>query len=91
MVRHNADWGEKPGVCLVKEAIMCNLDGVDYKISGLLQSNAMMTLKDIASTVYLTSPAVSARIDKLERNGIIIGYHAQVNTEAVARLCEMAG
>ena len=50
---------------------MYELDGVDYKIIDLLQNNARMSLKDIAGKVFLTSPAVSARIEKLERNGFI--------------------
>ena len=62
---------------------MYELDGVDYKIIDLLQNNARMSLKDIASKVFLTSPAVSARIEKLERNGVIEGYHARINLEAL--------
>ncbi len=63
---------------------MYNLDRVDFKIINLLEGNARITLKEIAANVFLTSPAVSARIDKLERAGIIEGYHAQVNTAALA-------
>ncbi len=63
---------------------MISLDRVDLKIVMLLQQNARMSLKDIAQQVFLTSPAVSARIDKLERAGIIQGYHAQINREAFA-------
>lgn len=38
-----------------------------------------MSLKDIAAKVYLSSPAVSARIERLEKTGIIAGYSAHVN------------
>jgi len=62
---------------------MSRVDTVDIKIIELLQQNARMTLKEIAARVYLTSPAVSARIDKLERFGVIEGYHATVNTDAL--------
>lgn len=61
---------------------MLELDKIDCKILDLLQKNARMSLKDIAHEVFLTSPAVSARIEKMERNGVIEGYHAQVNREA---------
>ena len=61
---------------------MLTLDRVDMKILELLQQNARMSLKDIASQVFLTSPAVSARIDKMERAGVIEGYHAKINLEA---------
>ncbi len=60
---------------------MYNLDNVDLKIIELLERNARISLKDIAARVFLTSPAVSARISKMERAGIIEGYHAHVNTE----------
>ena len=36
-------------------------------------------LKTIASQVFLSSPAVSARIERLEQAGIITGYTAKVN------------
>ena len=62
---------------------MSRLDTVDMKIIELLQQNARMTLKEIAARVYLTSPAVSARIDKLERFGVIEGYHARINQEVL--------
>ncbi len=57
------------------------LDSVDRKILHILQENARTTLKDIASAVYLSSPATSARIDRLEREGYILGYHTCVNKE----------
>ncbi len=57
------------------------LDDVDRKILRILQENARTTLKDIASQVYLSSPATSARIDRLEREGFILGYHMCVNKE----------
>lgn len=65
---------------------MYRVDMVDLKILDLLQRNARITLKEIASEVYLTSPAVSARIDKLEKHGVIEGYHATVNREVFSHL-----
>jgi Lrp/AsnC family leucine-responsive transcriptional regulator len=59
------------------------LDAIDEKIIELLQDNARISIKDIASQVFLSSPAVTARIERLEQNGIIIGYHAQINPEAL--------
>ena len=45
----------------------------------MLLKNARMPAKEIAKEVFLSSPAVSARIKNLEKNGLITGYHAQVN------------
>lgn len=60
-----------------------SLDAIDQKIIELMQENARISIKDIASQVFLSSPAVTARIERLEKNHIIMGYHAQVNTEAL--------
>lgn len=49
------------------------------KILKLLQANARMSLKTIAENTFLSSPAVSARIERLEKEGIITGYHAMVD------------
>ena len=42
------------------------MDDIDRKILKLLQENARMSLKTIAEKTFLSSPAVSARIEKLE-------------------------
>ena len=59
------------------------MDSVDEKIIQLLQKNARISIKDIASQVFLSSPAVTARIERLEKIGIIRGYHAQIDPEAL--------
>lgn len=41
----------------------------------MLQNNARIPLKEIAAQVFLSSPAVSARIERLEKKGYILGYH----------------
>ena len=55
------------------------MDDIDRKILKLLQENARMSLKTIAEKTFLSSPAVSARIEKLEKDGVIAGYHAMVD------------
>ncbi|MGN0297702.1 MAG: Lrp/AsnC family transcriptional regulator [Lachnospiraceae bacterium] len=55
------------------------MNEIDSKIIHILQQNARTPLKQIASEVFLSSPAVSARITKLEEEGIIKGYHASVD------------
>ena len=57
------------------------LDNIDKKIIEILQINARTPVKEIAKEVFLSSPAVSARIDHLEKSGVIIGYYAQLNPE----------
>lgn len=55
-------------------------DQVDRQIMQILQKNARTSLKDIAAQIFLSSPATSARIEKLEREGYILGYHTVVNS-----------
>lgn len=55
------------------------MDKIDFKIIQLLQRNARYPLKRLAEEVYLSTPAVSARIEKLEQSGIITGYSAHVD------------
>ena len=55
------------------------LDNIDRKIIEMLQKNARIPAKEIAKEVFLSSPAVSARIKNLEKNKLITGYHAQLN------------
>ena len=56
-----------------------SLDKTDRKILQLLQQNARMTVKEIASRLYMSSPAISARIRGLEEAGVIRGYHADID------------
>jgi Lrp/AsnC family leucine-responsive transcriptional regulator len=59
------------------------LDHIDYEILDMLQEDARMPLKEIASKVFLSSPAVSARIDNLVNKGYIQGFHAQINPQVM--------
>lgn len=55
------------------------MDEIDKKIITLLQGNARIPLKALAEHVFLSSPAVSARIERLEKENIISGYEAKIN------------
>ena len=55
------------------------MDAIDLKIITLLQNNARMPLKLLAEQVFLSSPATAARIEKLEREGILESYTANIN------------
>lgn len=64
-----------------KAKTMKSLDEIDKKIISMLKENARIPLKDISAEVFLTTPAVSSRIEKLEKEGYIRGYHAEVDLE----------
>ena len=44
-----------------------NLDEIDLKIIRLLRENGRMSLKELSSEVFLTPPAVAARIETQQR------------------------
>lgn len=58
-----------------------HLDAIDKQILEILQRDARTPVKDIAQEVFLTAPAVSARINNLVKEKYITGFHASLNPE----------
>ena len=61
---------------------IANIDETDLLILSLLKDNARISIKSIAEKTYLSSTAISARIEKLEKNGYIEGYFTKINSQA---------
>ena len=59
------------------------MDTADKIILKALAENARTPVKGLAEKAFLSSPAVSARVDRLEKNGIIRAYHAQLDLNAL--------
>lgn len=59
------------------------IDEIDQKILTILQENARTSNADIARAVGMAPSAVLERIRKLERRGVITGYEARVDPEAL--------
>ncbi len=57
------------------------MDKIDKKLITLLEENARYPLKFLASQVFLSAPAVSSRIDKLEKQGVILGYNMTIDKQ----------
>ncbi|MGL5348325.1 MAG: Lrp/AsnC family transcriptional regulator [Peptostreptococcaceae bacterium] len=62
------------------------MDVTDHKIIDILQKDGRISMKDLGKIVGLTSPAVSERVKRLEESGIIEGYKAIVNPDALGRV-----
>jgi DNA-binding Lrp family transcriptional regulator len=58
------------------------MDEMDRRIVALLRQNARRSFKDIGDHVHLTAPAVKRRVDRLERDGVILSYTAVVDPGA---------
>lgn len=54
------------------------MDKFDQRILALLRQDARLPVSRIAEEVSLSRPAVSERIQRMEKSGVIRGYHASV-------------
>jgi Lrp/AsnC family leucine-responsive transcriptional regulator len=59
------------------------LDEIGWKILTELQQNARIPFAELGRRVGLSTPAVTERVHKMEEEGIIVGYRAQVNPAKV--------
>ena len=59
------------------------MDAADRAILKALAKNARTPIKELAKEAYLSSPAASARMERLEKNGVILGYQAKLNHQAL--------
>ncbi|MFZ0043205.1 MAG: Lrp/AsnC family transcriptional regulator [Solirubrobacteraceae bacterium] len=61
------------------------MDDTDLRLLSELQDNARLSLAELGRRVGLSSPAVAERVARLEQDGVILGYHAQLNPRALGR------
>ena len=64
---------------------MPELDRLDRKILDALQRNGRMSMTDLGEHIGLSTSPCSERVRRLERQGVITGYHARVNPQAIGR------
>lgn len=69
---------------LYSESIaMPALDRIDAAIVGLLQKNARTSNKEVAAAVGVAPSTALERTRRLEADGVLVGYHAEVAPAAV--------
>lgn len=61
------------------------LDAIDRRIVSLLVENGRMATCQVADSIGLSESAVSARLRKLLRGGVISGIHAHIDPTVVGR------
>lgn len=61
------------------------LSRIDRKILKNLQQDARISSTELARQVGLTTTPCKERVKRLERDGFILGYHAQLNPEKLGR------
>lgn len=64
---------------------MRELDRIDRKILDSLQKDGRLTMTELAQKVGLSATPCTERVRRLEREGVISGYHARVNPQALGK------
>jgi len=59
------------------------LDAIDLKILRKLQENGRTSNVDLAKIAGISAPPCLRRVNILEQNGYIDGYHADINQQAL--------
>lgn len=68
---------------------MVKLDSIDKNIVGLLQEQGRMTNAELSKQVGLSTASALERVKKLERRGVIKGYHAELDNAAIGANLEV--
>lgn len=64
---------------------MQQLDRLDLKIIDVLQRNGRITMTELGEQIGLSTSPCAERVKRLEKNGVITGYHAKVNPSSVGK------
>lgn len=59
------------------------LDRIDLKILEILQADARMPITELAERVGLSVTPCGERVKNLEKEGVILGYHARLDPQAM--------
>jgi Lrp/AsnC family transcriptional regulator, leucine-responsive regulatory protein len=59
------------------------LDETNRRLLAQLQADARLSLAELGRRVGLSAPAVAERLGRLERAGVVAGYHADVDPRAL--------
>ncbi len=65
-------------------SIFC-MDDIDWQIVESLQADGRMSFRHLAELVSLSPAATTARVHALEQRGVIVGYGALIDPEAIGR------
>jgi Lrp/AsnC family leucine-responsive transcriptional regulator len=59
------------------------IDDTNRRLLAELQDDARLSLAELGRRVRLSSPAVAERLQRLEQSGVIRGYHADIDPQAL--------
>jgi len=59
------------------------IDDTNRRLLAELQENARLSLAELGRRVGLSPPAVAERVQRLEQQGVIVGYRAEIDPRAL--------
>jgi Lrp/AsnC family leucine-responsive transcriptional regulator len=64
---------------------MTDLDRLDRRILDALQREGRLSMTELGQRIGLSTSPVSERVRRLERSGVITGYHARIDPRVVGK------
>ena len=64
---------------------MPELDRIDRRILDILQREGRISMTELGERIGLSTSPCAERVRRMERNGVITGYHARVDPKALGR------
>ena len=61
--------------------VTADIDNTDRQLLRLLQTNARMSITELAERVNLSATPCARRLKRLEDSGVITGYHTQTDAQ----------
>jgi Lrp/AsnC family leucine-responsive transcriptional regulator len=61
------------------------MDHIDYEILSILHTNARITISEMSRIISMSQPAVTERLRKLEEQGVITGYRAEISPSKLGK------
>jgi Lrp/AsnC family transcriptional regulator, leucine-responsive regulatory protein len=61
-------------------------DAINQRILTEMQSDPRITMSELGRRVGLSAPAVTERVQRLERSGVIVGYRLEIDPAALGFL-----
>jgi Lrp/AsnC family transcriptional regulator, leucine-responsive regulatory protein len=68
---------------MATESRQNELDDVNRQLLRELQANPRITMSALARRVGMSAPAVTERVQRLERSGVIVGYRVDIDPAAL--------
>ncbi|MEW9702533.1 Lrp/AsnC family transcriptional regulator [Paenibacillus sp. SI8] len=61
------------------------MDQIDYKILSALHNNARIPISGLSRMIAMSQPAITERVRKLEEQGVITGYRAELSPSKLGK------